>query len=211
MATGHPTKTISYNGLTAEIDEDIAELVLNCWRLGIMTNNSCQNNIPDNWVWLCFNGAINAQYFMSIVAPTYSEDPNSIYYRIGHHDEDNSWQYDSHLDDHNVEGHEENDEWVEKPMSPVSNFSFDISVRFPRTDLEAVCAKINRHARRWGKKESNINEDTGGHIAALPGYDPATRSVISQGPDNCVDCDVSFEDYPEMRTGGSKCSTCSKE
>lgn len=29
-------------------------------------------------------------------------------------------------------------------------------------------------------------------------------------PEKCVDCDVSFEDYPEMRTDGDKCSTCSK-
>ncbi len=58
------------------------------------------------------------------------------------------------------------------------------------------------------------DEETNCHFAgiySIPGYDLATRSVIIQGPDNCVDCDVSFEDYPEMRTGGSKCSTCSKE
>ncbi len=27
---------------------------------------------------------------------------------------------------------------------------------------------------------------------------------------NCADCDVEFDDYPEMRTDGPKCSTCDK-
>jgi hypothetical protein len=29
-------------------------------------------------------------------------------------------------------------------------------------------------------------------------------------PEFCAACEVSFEDYPEMRTEGDKCSTCSK-
>lgn len=36
------------------------------------------------------------------------------------------------------------------------------------------------------------------------------RPEKKKEPTNCIDCDVFFEDYPEMRTDGLKCSTCSK-
>ena len=29
--------------------------------------------------------------------------------------------------------------------------------------------------------------------------------------ENCIDCGVSFEDYPEMKTGGPRCTTCTTE
>lgn len=38
-----------------------------------------------------------------------------------------------------------------------------------------------------------------------------TDEAPTEQGEHCIDCDVSFEDYPEMKTGGPKCTTCTDE
>ena len=45
----HPQRTIEHNGFAAQVDEELADLILECWRLGLVTLLSCQNsttNVP---------------------------------------------------------------------------------------------------------------------------------------------------------------------
>lgn len=46
----HPTKHIEYTPSFACVDEDLADLVLACWRLGIDTDESCQD-FEDDPAW----------------------------------------------------------------------------------------------------------------------------------------------------------------
>jgi hypothetical protein len=47
----HETKLIKYKDQQAQIDVEIANLVLNLWKLGLRTSNSCQDNVPKGFVW----------------------------------------------------------------------------------------------------------------------------------------------------------------
>lgn len=91
----HKAKLLTYNGRKVRIDEEIAPLLSNMWKLGIRTSNSCQENCsfkcnhkykihPEkdgttyqetlwtksclNCVWLVFEHALDAELFYNIVA-----------------------------------------------------------------------------------------------------------------------------------------------
>lgn len=146
MSTNHPTTTISHEGMTAEVDEMIAPLILNLWRLGINTDLSCQDNVPDKWVWIMFSSANDAEYFLAIAAKEFNSDPESLYNRIRQQWECNSecWKYSAHPRDLNVDCFETGDNSIdEEPYEDSSpEFLFSISVRFPQSDLSAVEANV---------------------------------------------------------------------
>lgn len=138
----HKTKFIEYKDLSADVDENIADLILNLWKLDIVTLNSCENNVPQDWVWIEFLSAIDAESFLNIVANEYSDDYNSLYNRIKNawdgNTEENVWKISVNIDDLNVVYDEiGNDEVIETSIGkPTMNLI--VSVRFPISDLLEV-------------------------------------------------------------------------
>ena len=72
----HPQTRIEHDGFSAEVDEEIAGLILDLWRLGFWTHNSCQDN--SGKVWIAFDEAPSAEEFLSIVSGTYDDDLESL-------------------------------------------------------------------------------------------------------------------------------------
>jgi hypothetical protein len=64
----HPQSTISYGVHRAEVDEDIAELILEAWRSGCFTDFSCQEHEPGK-VWVQFSSQLDAKRFTDAVGP----------------------------------------------------------------------------------------------------------------------------------------------
>jgi hypothetical protein len=148
LMTSHQTKHIRYKDQEADIDVEIADLILNLWRLEISTLNSCQDGVPEGFAWIEFASAYDAEMFLDFVAQ-YSEDPDSVYARMTCAWGDDTaldWQYDPCLEDYGVDRQLVNDDEIEETFSGRHHFNFAISIRFPRQDLEFVKERIREAA-----------------------------------------------------------------
>jgi hypothetical protein len=120
MTNTHPTVEVTHHGLTANIDENIADLILDCWKLGLWTNNSCQDNV-EHCIWICFDGERSAARFVEYVSQANKKLAMEFRALI-----DNDWWFDALYD-------------------PFAH-QFDISVRFPPKNL-AIVKKAIKQAR----------------------------------------------------------------
>jgi hypothetical protein len=50
-----------------EIDKNIADLIEQLWKAGIQTTNSCENNIPNNYIWIQFVDSSHCNNFINIL------------------------------------------------------------------------------------------------------------------------------------------------
>jgi hypothetical protein len=149
--TKHKTKHIRYEDQEADIDGEIADLILNLWRLEISTLNSCQDNLPKGFVWIEFGSAYDAEQFLDYVAQ-YCEEPGSVYDRMTRAWGDDmplDWRYEPHLRDYGVDEHLVNHDGIEAIFSGRHEFNFAISIRFPRQDLEFVKSRIQEAVARY--------------------------------------------------------------
>jgi hypothetical protein len=149
--TKHKTITVTFNEISEEIDEKIAPLIKSLWELGINTFNSCENNVPEGWVWIEFESASHAEEFLNIVAE-YNEDRNSLYNRIRQawdsDDDSLFWQYSVHANDWGVSETLDEEENLEEEFLGQSAFIFSFSIRFPQSDLEEIMNKLNFFTRK---------------------------------------------------------------
>jgi len=126
----HSTRLVKWGAMEAQIDEDIADLILNLWKLNIPTVLSCQNNVPENYVWLMFPDSWEAEHFLTLVADgedTDENNPDSIFSRMSEFEADDKWLYAA-----------------VQEYYPGHGFIVAISVRFPRSDLKYVEEKIEQ-------------------------------------------------------------------
>ena len=135
----HKSIKIEYSGRRANVDCKIAKLILMCWQCGIDTDLSCENNVPKNWIWICFHTARDAERFISIVGV---DKENEIYDRIYQEWDIKSrkkWRYNINLCDLSQDFvPDEKGECVEiKSLGP-SCALMSVSIRFPYSDLKYV-------------------------------------------------------------------------
>lgn len=143
MAYGHKQVLIKYARRSAEVDEGIAHLILQLWKHGIHTMMSCENNVPNNYIWINFSTPGDASKFLDLVA-TFSDEPNSIYsIMTSHSEEPGHWKYDIHTMDIGIESiiDEETNTCEDKVIGP-HKFFFDVSIRFPKEDLDFIMKKL---------------------------------------------------------------------
>lgn len=148
--TGHKTKLItvknSYfpDGISGDIDLKIVPLIKKLWELGLETINSCEDNVPEGWVWIQFASPYEATKFLDIVAK-YNEDSDSMYNRIRQawesSDDSLFWKYDVLPVDCGVE-ETLVDEEIEEKFTGKSDFVFTFSIRFPQSDLKEIMKNL---------------------------------------------------------------------
>lgn len=124
------------------IDTQITELIQLLWKLGIRTNNSCENNIPTNYIWIEFTHSIDATIFLNIIgkyiykskAQKYEE--NDLYQRIKRPEDEppNQWLFSCNLLDYSEQII--NDETTMNRK--FKGFEITISIRFPQEDYSTV-------------------------------------------------------------------------
>ena len=126
----HKTVRVQWNGMDAEIDEEIAPLILELWKAGLMTMMSCQDS-PEGWVWLQFPFVVFAEAFMDLIEK--ESGIAGLWQR---------WRFDvypvtrpeTHFGD-----------YPKELMPKGSSLRFAVSVRFPKADLPAVLETVVRH------------------------------------------------------------------
>lgn len=90
----HKCKILIYRGERIRIDREIAPLISKMWKLGINTTNCCQahcltsckhtdTNSCKQYMWLCFETAVDAEKFYNFVAVYEKDNSESMYDKIG--------------------------------------------------------------------------------------------------------------------------------
>jgi hypothetical protein len=155
----HPATVVVHGSLTAEVDVDLAPLVLEVWRAGIATIHSCQD-VGENVAGLAgrlphleevvrresgraslgFAGADAMAAFLDAVANAGPRD--ELYERMAHWASPGAWQLLVTVSDRGLaEGEELAPDGT--PWSRLTPASF--TVRFPRTDIAEVAERMRRH------------------------------------------------------------------
>jgi hypothetical protein len=130
---GHETVELEYNGRMIDIDKNIASLVSAIWRHGINTRMCCEDNFPENYIWIEFSAISDIDKFMEIlfVGEKFT-NMNEIYRFYYTYRETNQSQSD--LDKLSKD---------EYNNTSVIALKHEISVRFPQTDYEWVLKKFS--------------------------------------------------------------------
>lgn len=142
----HKARLIKWKDQEAEIDIEIADLILNLWKLELDTFNSCQDDVPRGFVWIQFASAYDAEMFLNYVSE-YSEEPNSVYGRITRawgDPTDLDWLYTPHIEDYGVDEKVMDDDTILSTFTGQHEIQFSISVRFPHSDLAFVEKRIRK-------------------------------------------------------------------
>jgi hypothetical protein len=154
----HKQTRVAWRGREAEVDEELAPLILALWKAGIDTMLSCQENRP-GVAWICFPTARDAKHFLDAVA-AYPDQKDlrtvggrlyvgdvpfweTLYGRISRCGGNDDWQYDMHVHNWGVGEDLVNDEVVQTCIGP-ADFAFFVSVRFPRTDLPLLLDRLQQ-------------------------------------------------------------------
>jgi hypothetical protein len=142
----HKVVDLEYHGNKVKIDTKIAPLISELWKAGINTSNSCEDNVPANFVWVEFPG-VGMHNFMTILS-VYGGQKSDIYNHIvGNGSDMTDWIYSTNVHDMN----EDNDS-----DSDTDDFDAKIymSVRFPIKDLNEVYALVKQ-----SNDEKNSNDE----------------------------------------------------
>lgn len=153
----HKAILVRWEDEEAWIDEELAPLILELWKAGIGTVNSCQENRP-GWVWIEFYDTSHAVAFINIVA-RYEEGIQTFYNRIrqawvpreGELEE--AWEYSVHPIDMAVYDISVDDRYIEESCSGPSAFIFSLSIRFPRPDLPLILKRVRQHNKQVRLRE----------------------------------------------------------
>lgn len=117
-----------------EIDKAIAKLIKYMWMQGIETVNSCEDNIPENYIWIEFADYNQFQKFMDILFRGLKSDceiRNRAYGLFEEHVE-RSWIYKSFVIDNCMYNN----------SRTINALTFSVSLRFPKSDYDWVCQRF---------------------------------------------------------------------
>jgi hypothetical protein len=153
----HKQVSIKHGHREAEIDAAIAPLLLELWKAGIETVQSCECHAATGKIWIEFRSAEDAERFLDVVARRQTS-PESIYQRTSHwhfgmyesfswsrnlrinpreERERLAWEFQVRSEDSTLGGEEDTYEWP--------TFRLHTSVLFPRDDVEAVLDRMQEH------------------------------------------------------------------
>lgn len=165
----HKTKHIEYTDKDGhkredDVDELIAPLVLNLWKLDIFCSGGCQN-VHGN-VSLEFSTAMDAEMFLNAAAE-YNRDEESMYQRMGGTifegcgDEHWNWHYECFIKDYgvsypNLDEEPEPEDLVEE-FEGKHTFIFSMRVFFPLEDLANVEKRIEKALNGQTTQQKQLN------------------------------------------------------
>jgi hypothetical protein len=158
----HPTTTVTHGDRAAEVDVELAPLVLEIWRAGIETIHSCQD-VGENVAGLAaglphladvvrretgrasigFARGDAVVAFLEVLANAGPRD--RFYERMVHWASPAAWQLVLGVQDQGLRDGDAGEGVDGTPLSRLVLASFQ--VRFPRTDADEITARLRRHNR----------------------------------------------------------------
>lgn len=150
--TTHEQVHISLEDDEADVDKEMAPIILECWKNDIWTLLSCQENHP-GVAWIEFLSPYCASKFMDIVANKYESKLKSLYNRIAGNwdsisEELEKWEYNILPFDFNLtQTPDENDEYLNETHTGKPEFGFSVSIRFPRSDMKTILRRLRKASK----------------------------------------------------------------
>lgn len=146
-AVMHEQVSIQVGAFAAEVDSEIAPLIVELWVAGWGTQKSCQNHNEMGKVWVAFVDTSDVEAFLNAIA-THSDEHDSLWRRASdfwfqttkvqsEHFRGGNWEYHASVYDEAYD--EEHTTWVAHG-SP--KFRVYVSVLFPRSDLQDVTERL---------------------------------------------------------------------
>lgn len=157
MRTRHPQVKIHHGKYRASVDKGLAPLILELWKAGWETLQSCQRHTTGR-VWVEFARAWHLEAFLNVVAP-YDSAPGSLWRRAkawgfgqfgaasepigarGEQEEKGAWSYHVSMTDGSY------CEATGDRLPGGPRFMLSINVLFPRRDLATVLARLHEHTK----------------------------------------------------------------
>jgi len=122
MYNNHKTVHISHDSQEDDVDEEIAPLILNLWKLDIEVQTSIYDKDHD-LVWINFPITSAAEKFINIVyAHSHEEEHKDIHLRMLNQD---GWEF-----------------YITPKFLTNWQFYFSMTVKFPISDLEFVMNQV---------------------------------------------------------------------
>ena len=154
----HKTVHVKVGDFEADIDEELAPLIEEIWKMDFPTVNSCQENQP-GVAWIEFFSSVDAAEFLDVVAGEYSDESDSLYNRIrGEWDGTSGpvqgkWKFDIHPVDMSIRQWYVDEGCIDEEPTGAPEFLFHVSIRFPRTDIDVLLQRM---------REFNANSKSAG-------------------------------------------------
>lgn len=108
-----------------DIDKNISELIEYIWLNGISTTLSCENNAPENYIWIEFETFFDLEMFLEIVFKDFNSGDNFYDRGFPGWGINEGWYYE-----------------INATKNKKHKVSIDISVRFPRKDHNIILEKL---------------------------------------------------------------------
>ena len=155
MENTHETVRVEFGEREVDIDVEIAPLITEIWKTGMLTVNSCQENKP-GIAWIQFVMPAMANDFVNIVAGPYSEELDSLYNRARAAGGGNAGPVEvaGNMNTEPVEGAWEYDTYPFNLTTAASNGCVEedptgllasnvlVSIRFPHADLPILLERL---------------------------------------------------------------------
>jgi hypothetical protein len=162
----HPARVIVHGDLSAEVDLELAPLVLEIWRAGLQTIHSCQD-VGENLVDLAVElphlagivqretgrasiGFPSHEAVLALLDALANAGPrDELYERMAHWASPGAWQLVLGIQDQGLERDEAKGRGLTAPDgTPLSRFAApSFQVHFPRTDATEMTQRMRRHNR----------------------------------------------------------------
>jgi len=158
-------------GEMVDIDEEIAPLIREIWKAGIKTTNSCQNNWPQDYVWIEFACGTHLEMFLTNVFIYADMNDNKVAAcraRMNHHDMPSTtrhWKIKPRVTD-----------WEEEEDGGECDMEVSMSLRFPHEDLEILTQLITQFNHKVATTRSSSSSSSS---ASSPSSSDADSSSSS--------------------------------
>lgn len=153
LIAGHkkklPHQTIileNQDGNLINIDKNIAPLISEIWKTNIFTTNSCENNVPKDFIWIEFEAEFDLKEFLFVVFTGMSYY-NPTFQRASLTDRHNllNWQFKM-----NIDIGEDDESMIDNEIT--------YSVRFPKCDYVPVLERFYHFNILFDKTEKKYNK-----------------------------------------------------
>jgi hypothetical protein len=136
-----------------EIDKNISELISELWKNNIETSMSCENNVPENYVWIEFPYVGDFHTIMDILFNG-KKFGDKLYEESKY-----TWIYNTYIDDINttIEELDDGEEFEENSNSrifPILHFSW----RFPKEHYDEILKRFKNYKKPSDISKSDIDK-----------------------------------------------------
>ncbi len=146
-----------WGGDVIKVDEGMVELLSAIWRHDILTLLSCQENRP-GVAWIMFATPQDAASFMNIVLHFYGDAKKpwktlygrAMEYNCGYDRITKDWEYSISPHNRGVQETVNDEDEVITRYRGYNDFDFEVSIRFPVSDIPIIIRRLNKASVRNG-------------------------------------------------------------